>query len=394
MNRKLRRNIFLGECVVILLLIVAITSFINTGSGIAAGNEQEVVSVDDSVKEEVILEGTNVITNQSNGTSQSVVDLNKTQLTDASVEEDSSDEGSSDEIDSVDEDSNSDESVNEIDSTENSVNDETTDDVEAVEGNEASILEVEFIDNSNDGILTIVVFGDSIWDDYRWNNGVSEQLAELTGATVYNCAVGGTSASVTDGSTDIFSWDNRSVNGMLYVARDDIDLGRYLDGYDAKGVMEMVDFTSVDYVIFSYGLNDYFMGAELGIDGTTGIYEFATYAGALRHASSQMAIAYPQAEYIIVGPTLSKVFDGKEDAGYNDTVDNGYGTIADYANAASVAAEETDAYFLDMYNGLGITHENIDVYLRDGVHLTTEGVTLYATRVAEFINELTENMDY
>ena len=62
----------------------------------------------------------------------------------------------------------------------------------------------------------IVVFGDSIWNDARGEDGVSEQLMALTGSTVYNCAIGGTSAAVVGESTEFsYDWRSQSFNGMV-----------------------------------------------------------------------------------------------------------------------------------------------------------------------------------
>ena len=47
--------------------------------------------------------------------------------------------------------------------------------------------------------LNIVVFGDSIWDMDRGDTGIAAQVANYMNADVYNCAVGGSRATLKDG---------------------------------------------------------------------------------------------------------------------------------------------------------------------------------------------------
>ena len=64
--------------------------------------------------------------------------------------------------------------------------------------------------------LNIVVFGDSIWDMDRGDTGIAAQLAGYMNANVYNCAIGGTRATLKDGESDMNydTWDSTSLTGM------------------------------------------------------------------------------------------------------------------------------------------------------------------------------------
>ena len=58
--------------------------------------------------------------------------------------------------------------------------------------------------------LNIVVFGDSIWDMDRGDTGIAAQVANYMNADVYNCAVGGSRATLKEGeSPDNFEkWES------------------------------------------------------------------------------------------------------------------------------------------------------------------------------------------
>ena len=105
----------------------------------------------------------------------------------------------------------------------------------------------------------IVVFGDSIWNAARGKDGISEYVQEGTGATVYNCAIGGTTAAVVGEDPSFDNWTSNSFNGMIYVARKLIPAEQILaEGEVVRDIIEQVDFNETDYVIVAYGLNDFF----------------------------------------------------------------------------------------------------------------------------------------
>ena len=243
-----------------------------------------------------------------------------------------------------------------------------------------NVSEDDYVDN---GVIDVVVIGDSIWDDYRENNGVSEQIASLTGFKVYNCAVGGTSATITDSSTDVRTdWNNRSFTSMVYMLNGEIEKGSLLQGYSAYDDMMSADLQSVDYIIVSYGLNDYFSKSEVSTDD---IYNLYTYEGAMRHGIMKLQKAFPKAKVLVISPTYCKVFDGKNQVGDSDTWDYGQGTLNAYVEKAREVANERNAYFLDAYHDFGMNAGNADVNLRDGVHFTVAGTTTYAQSIADFL---------
>lgn len=236
-------------------------------------------------------------------------------------------------------------------------------------GKVTSVQEKIELDNQ----IKVVVFGDSIWNAERGENGISEQVMEATGVKIYNCAIGGTTAAVVNESTDWDSWTSRSFNGMMYIANDVVSK-ELISKDEAYEVMKEVDFEEVDYVIISYGLNDYFSDVPVHPQE---YYDLTSYVGALRHGIQKLKEEYPQIKFIITSPTYCGWFEGERQF-----------RLDDYVEAARGVAAEYDAYFLDMFHALGKNPEEKSKYLEDGVHLTDEGLTMYAKSVIEFFNKL------
>lgn len=241
-------------------------------------------------------------------------------------------------------------------------------------------------DDSADGIISvqekialedqiqIVVFGDSIWNAERGENGISEQVEEALDVKIYNCAIGGTAAAVKGESTEHDQWTSQSFNGMMYVARNRLSAEELIGNEAAYEEMKEVDFANVDYVIVSYGLNDYF--SDIPIHPQE-YYDMTSYVGALRHGIQKMREEYPQLKFILTSPTYCSWFEGERQFGLDD-----------YVEAARGVAAEMDTYFLDMYHALGKNPQEKSKYLADGVHLTDEGLTMYANSVIDFLKNL------
>ena len=238
-------------------------------------------------------------------------------------------------------------------------------------------------DLTGDGQTIIVVFGDSNWEDDGETNEVSTQLASLCNATVYNCALGGTTAALNNEDHEIEKWDSRSLCGMIYMATGKQDIDTQLEGYDkVKEVMHQIDFTKVDYFIFSYGLNDYFGGIQIYPED---LFDMTTYVGALRYSCTMIKENFPKAKTLVIAPTYCQFLSNGTVTGDSNTVNLGKGILPDYVAAAKDVAENYGAMYFDAYNEVGINSDNASEYLKDGVHFTEAGRTIYANLVATYI---------
>ena len=220
----------------------------------------------------------------------------------------------------------------------------------------------------------IVVFGDSIWNAARGKDGISEYIQKETGATVYNCAIGGTTAALVDGDNSLENWSSNCFNGMIYVARKIVPAEQVLEGDVVCDIIKQVDFNEMDYVIVAYGLNDFFSDVSIYPEE---YYELTNYVGALRNGINKLKENYPHLQIIMVSPTYTKLFEGE------NTFE-----IGDYVEAARGVAQEMNVHFLDMFHVLGNSPESRTKHLGDGVHMSAEGRKVYAAAVIHFLEEL------
>lgn len=260
----------------------------------------------------------------------------------------------------------------------------------AVSGNQPAVSENDAEGSGNqedpgqDSDRTqIVVFGDSIWDSTRDETGIAYLVSEYMDADVYNCAIGGTRATLKPGeATDNYdTWDSTSLSGMVNVALGKVDPEIFLEGYIAGGVIRDIDFSKTDYFIIAYGLNDYFAGAPLNADNYNS-WDAHGYGGALRFAIDRLRGAFPDAQILLISPNYCQFWKD----GYMYTDSNmknfGGGTLTDYANVCRNVAETQNTLFIDGYSTLGINTYTAEDYLEDGIHLTEDGRELYAKAVS------------
>ena len=217
----------------------------------------------------------------------------------------------------------------------------------------------------------IVVFGDSIWNAGRGTDGISEQIMKEKDVIIYNCSIGGTTAAVYNESTKWEEWTSNSFNGMMYITNDLISEDQLIPNDTAAKVFKEIDFSQVDYIIVSYGLNDYFSNVPIF---PKDYFDLTSYVGALRHGVHKIQKQYPDIKFILTSPTYCGWFEGERDFG-----------LGDYVEAARGVSAEYETYFLDMYHALGKNPQEKTQYLEDGVHLTPEGRSLYARAVIEFL---------
>lgn len=255
---------------------------------------------------------------------------------------------------------------------------ETENDIYVPDEEQAIIseTEVEQISSVLEG-KKIVVFGDSIWNDARGTDGVSEHLMEMTGSTVYNCAIGGTAAAlVGENPEDIREWDDKSFNGMVYVANEVVSARKVLEGTEAYEVIKQVDFNTVDYILVAYGLNDFFSKVPVYPEY---YYDIHSYIGALRNGILHLREHYPQAQIVLVTPTYSKMFEGERN-----------NSIGEYVEAMRGVSVEMNTDLADMFHIMGEDAESRISHLNDGVHLSPEGRKIYAKGIAWYLTKFEE----
>lgn len=220
----------------------------------------------------------------------------------------------------------------------------------------------------------IVCFGDSIWGLVTDDTGVGTLVENMTGATVINYAVSGSTA------TDTTNTDKEDETSPFSL----IQFVKKLEEGDSKGLLDTKVLEEAEYLIIAYGLNDYFYG--LPIESKKELDEH-TYAGALEYAVTYFKEHYPNLEIILIGQTYCQFYSYGIVENDSDTKDFGGGVGMDYVKAAGRIAEKYDVLFINQYENLPINEWNGKKYLEDSVHLTKRGRMEYAKVVSEYIND-------
>ena len=218
----------------------------------------------------------------------------------------------------------------------------------------------------------ILVFGDSIWGNDR-TDGVADFLKKYCGATIYNCAIGGTwicgDRSDYSGGAAWRAFDGVNlINAKLTDTWTDQDT--YKDSVTSYApevltLLKTVDMTKIDILILSYGTNDF-------ANNKTS----ASIKSAYETVISAILTAYPRIRILICTPAW-RMFNGTDDG---DTYENGNNeTIRDVGDAIVEMAKANHVAVQNMFEELPWRALTKAYYLdSDEVHPNTEGNKVYA----------------
>ncbi len=223
----------------------------------------------------------------------------------------------------------------------------------------------------------IVFLGDSVIGNYTGPRSIPGVIKSLTGAEVFNCAIGGQAAAKAD---------DEKVKSMTE------SLEYFLQGQpeDAFGdkqqfLSEVERFREKEHAeeklcfVLSYGLNDYFSGKE--IEDPANLNDIYTYCGALRTGVEWLKEAYPDARIILTTPTFVRVSESSE-----QDLSKVIAELTEYVDAVVDLAETLDVQCIDQYKDLGFNEENGSLYYEDGCHLNERGRYLYAENLINFLS--------
>lgn len=258
-----------------------------------------------------------------------------------------------------------------------------------------------FVENSE--APDVVILGDSIVGDLIEGKGINTYLEEKIGRKVLNGGFGGSYAtyipeeafpasvacqlSLVRLSEAIVTDDFLTQKALIAYGDHYYDVMRQtLDYFEATvRALDKTDFSKVKYLVIEHGTNDYNRGVVL--ENLQDKYDESTYAGALRSSIERLQKAYPDLQIILMTPTWCYVT--REYGFLNcDETDFGGGILEDFVNLEIEIAAEYDIPVLDNYHQSGIDKETANTYLRDGLHLSSEGQKLIAERLAALMLEL------
>lgn len=232
--------------------------------------------------------------------------------------------------------------------------------------------------------LQIVFLGDSILDGHRDDTGIAYLTGVYCDATVYNLAIGGTTAALKADESAVYeSWHSQCMQGVVHAICGNVDPA-ILDGNHVREVFDSCDFSKTDYFVLEFGVNDFLSGIPINDDDD--VYDEHTYVGALRVAVASLRQYYPDAQIVLCSPAYAQ-FWGKDGAflGDGNMVNNGQGTLAEYYRVCGNVSYDSNTLFLDAYAGIGLNTYTAEEWLEDGIHLTEKGRRKYAEKLSELI---------
>lgn len=250
----------------------------------------------------------------------------------------------------------------------------------------------------DDGETTIVCFGNAPFaDDRGEEDNLCNMVADMTGATVYNCSIPGSYMTAEkvgfhsgENPWDAFSfyWMISSFcldNGGLYA---DVfgrvpDIDRSLK--EITDLLLSIDFNDVDIVVIMYDGSDYLADRGIVTGNPTDTMHFT---GAMTAGIEALQAAYPHIRIIVMSPTYA--YGLEEDGSYVSSdiklYESGHGHLSTYVVEQAKAAYTLSVSFVD--NLYGTIHEDIaSDYLTDHIHLNLEGRKLVAKRLVDAINQ-------
>lgn len=250
--------------------------------------------------------------------------------------------------------------------------------------------------------LQIVFLGDSnIAYDYEGKT-IPHRVAERIECDVYNCAVGGTTATKINTSNYVDkSFDLLCLYNITKIIETE-DHQPLMDYFGEATVNEQlatekmqmlvnIKYEEIDYIVISYGLNDYTTGSAISSEDK---YDEMTYEGAMRCAIERLQRICPNATIVVSSITYCAFSENGRmvEDGYERNWGGGY--IDDYRDAARrVASEYENVIFMDNLELLGIDKMNCAEYIHDEMHLNSAGQEKYADCLVEIIKENESSKD-
>ena len=236
----------------------------------------------------------------------------------------------------------------------------------------------------------IVNFGDSIFGRSRPPEDISTRLAELTGATVYNCGFGGTLMSAVSNNFQPFCMvelakaiTSRDFNIQDTAINDSSSLPSYYA--ETLALLKSIDFDEVDIITIAHGTNDHNYVDLDNADNPLDIYKIM---GALRFSIETILTTYPHIKIFICSQTYRFWMDSNgefiEDTDTHKSTNKEH-TYKNLLEATEAVAKQYKLPYIDNYYALGINKLNKGHYFpaTDGTHHNINGRRLLAAHIAK-----------
>lgn len=243
----------------------------------------------------------------------------------------------------------------------------------------------------NDDVTNVVLFGN---DTFAQNRGTSDDMAnmiaELSGATVYNCAVSGSYLASTNYSIDptsdlmdafnlywlttVFTVGNTKPYEYVFNSYSDQISSEAKEAFDT---LCSIDFSTIDVIGIMYDANDYLAGKPLtNHENYTDIHYFT---GNLEASLDLIQKTYPHIRIIVMSPTYAYAIDEDGDYVSSDIYLYDEYPLSTYALMIERTTTTHGVTFVDNIYGT-VNEINADSYLLDNINLNVDGRTKLAER--------------
>lgn len=242
-----------------------------------------------------------------------------------------------------------------------------------------------------DGI-NILAFGNAPFSDDRGDkNNLAEMIAELSGATVYNCSISGSYLASQNPTIDPhnYPWDVFTFYWMCLMTADEATRSQYLtaletlgenappEGREVYDTICSIDMSTVDVIAVMYDGSDYLMGHKMFDDDRPTDIEYFT--GNLTAGIEFLQRSYPHIRIIVLSPTYAFGLDEEGNYVSSDLMRYGQDVLSTYVIKQGYYCNISGITFVD--NLYGTVHEdNAKEYLSDHIHLNEKGRRKVAER--------------
>lgn len=221
----------------------------------------------------------------------------------------------------------------------------------------------------------ILVFGDSIIGNDR-TEGVCDFLAEYSGATIYNGAVGGTRitdlrSSQYDSPNYVYFDGVKLIHALMTDTWTDqdahvSDVSSYV-GEETLPMLKEIDCSELDVIVLAYGRND-----------VTSSETTANIEAALATIIDDIQSHYPNIRILVLTPIWgmfsSKTVDGDDYVNQNTNM-----TLRILADTFLSKAKAKHVASIDMLENMQLSQNMMGTYMDgDEVHLNSAGNAMYA----------------
>ena len=246
--------------------------------------------------------------------------------------------------------------------------------------------------HEDDGITTVLCFGNNPFSDDRSESGLAAKIADKTGGVVYDCSFPDSSAACkypvynpeyTRDHFNLFyvveSFRSNDFTAINSIAGDEPD-SRYQESVD---VMKTVDMDKVDVIVIMYDSTDYNMGTP-SHDPNDNLNNVVAFTGGLYVSIQTIQNTWPHIRVLLMSPTYAQAIDEDGNLSNGTITDLGNGPLVHYATKEADVAMACGVSYLDNYFGT-INEDNYKDYMSDYMHYNDAGREKLAERVADVI---------